>query len=79
MTQSLIFKSCFYYLCLVVDFTSFALSQIYLCANQILDKIPDFNQGKYHSNVDIVDSKKHTETYEDTPTPYSSLVKCIQI
>lgn len=56
MTQSLIFKSCFYYLCVVADFTSFALSQIYLRANQILDKITHFNQGKYHSNVDIVDS-----------------------
>ena len=56
MTQSLIFKSCFYYLCRFADFTSFALSQTYLCANQILDKIPDFNQGKYHSNVDIADS-----------------------
>lgn len=33
--------------CLVAEFTSFTLSRIYVCTNQIMDKIPDPSQGKY--------------------------------
>lgn len=33
--------------CLVAEITSFTLSQIYVCTNQIMDKILDPSQGKY--------------------------------